>query len=197
MPKARDLTNEKFGLLTVIKRAPSRNGHTYWVCKCDCGNEKEIQTSHLTCGITKSCGCQCVNNLKNVPSNSNRKKNITQEQICPICQQKFINRQNSRKYCYNCIPESVPPDKRQWYKQRAFKSTLVKYKGGKCEICGYNKCEGALEFHHIDPTTKDKTISQWNFNYDLDINIFLKEVDKCQLLCANCHREQHYKQEMA
>ena len=42
MPKAIDITNQKFGKLTAIQRAPSRSGKTYWLCKCECGNEKEV-----------------------------------------------------------------------------------------------------------------------------------------------------------
>jgi len=38
MPKALDLTGQKFGKLTAIERLPSRNGKTYWLCKCECGN---------------------------------------------------------------------------------------------------------------------------------------------------------------
>ena len=57
MPKALDLTNQRFGYLTAISKASSKSGKTYWLCKCDCGNEKEIQTSHLTNGLIKSCGC--------------------------------------------------------------------------------------------------------------------------------------------
>lgn len=57
MPKALDITNQRFGKLVAIQKAPSKSGKTYWLCKCDCGNEKEIQTSHLTDGRTNSCGC--------------------------------------------------------------------------------------------------------------------------------------------
>lgn len=42
MPKALDITNEKFGNLTAIKKVASRNGKTYWLCKCDCGGEIEV-----------------------------------------------------------------------------------------------------------------------------------------------------------
>lgn len=58
MPKALDLTGQKFGLLTAISKASSRNGKTYWLCKCECGNEKEIQTGHLVSGAIQSCGCK-------------------------------------------------------------------------------------------------------------------------------------------
>ena len=57
MPKALDLTNQKFGRLTALHKAASRNGKTYWLCRCKCGIEKEIQTGHLTSGAIRSCGC--------------------------------------------------------------------------------------------------------------------------------------------
>lgn len=57
MPKALDLTNQKFGRLTALKKAPTKNKKTYWLCSCECGNEKIVQTSHLTNGLIKSCGC--------------------------------------------------------------------------------------------------------------------------------------------
>lgn len=58
MPKALNLTNQTFGKLTAIERAPSRGGKTYWVCKCECGTIKEVQTSHLTNKTIQSCGCK-------------------------------------------------------------------------------------------------------------------------------------------
>ena len=73
------------------------------------------------------------------------------------------------------------------------KRLLIEYKGGKCEQCGYNKCDGALQFHHIDPKEKDFTISQVNLNdTNFSIDKIIEEVNKCQLLCANCHAEIHY-----
>ena len=72
------------------------------------------------------------------------------------------------------------------------KEELVKYKGGKCEICGYDKCLGALDFHHLDPRQKDFAISNSNIYKNFDK--LKEEVDKCILVCANCHREIHYKE---
>ena len=60
--------------------------------------------------------------------------------------------------------------------------------GGCCQHCGYDKCSSALEFHHIDPTTKDVNFGnmrRWSFSK------IKKELDNCILLCANCHREEH------
>ena len=57
MPPAKDYTNMVFGQLKCLKRAESRNGKTYWLCEClNCGALKEVQTSHLTSGASKTCG---------------------------------------------------------------------------------------------------------------------------------------------
>lgn len=65
----------------------------------------------------------------------------------------------------------------------------IAYKGGKCQICGYDKCVGALEFHHLDPTQKDFGISAKGYTRSWDKN--KQELNKCILVCANCHREIH------
>lgn len=52
-----DLTGKRFGRLTVLKKAPSKNKKSYWLCRCECGNEKIVEDSHLKSGHTKSCGC--------------------------------------------------------------------------------------------------------------------------------------------
>lgn len=74
-------------------------------------------------------------------------------------------------------------------RMRKYKQELVREVGSKCVRCGYNKCLGALEFHHLDPSEKDpdfKTMRSWSKERKL------VEVKKCELLCANCHREEHY-----
>lgn len=60
-----------------------------------------------------------------------------------------------------------------------------------CSLCGYNKCFAALDFHHIDPATKEYHISKM---FGLAPNKKrIAELDKCLVLCSNCHRELHYK----
>ena len=54
--KVVDITGQKFGKLTAIKKVGIKNNNSVWLCKCDCGCEKEITLSHLRQG-TKSCGC--------------------------------------------------------------------------------------------------------------------------------------------
>lgn len=178
MPKALDLTNQKFGRLTALNREPNQNGKTYWRFKCDCGNEKIIQTCHVTGGKVKSCGC-LFNESQLIEK---------QEKICPICGDKFqivSSLQSRRKYCEKCSPSTNNPTA----KIRAMREALINQRGGKCEICGYSKCIEALEFHHLDPKQKDFSIS--NTGGTPSFEKMKEEVDKCQLLCANCHREEH------
>ena len=68
------------------------------------------------------------------------------------------------------------------------KQMLLDYMGAKCIVCSYNKCNSALDFHHLDPRKKEFSISQI-INKSVDIQ--LKEVRKCVVLCATCHREHH------
>lgn len=73
------------------------------------------------------------------------------------------------------------------------KIKAVEYKGGKCSICGYDKCIGALEFHHLDPNEKDFGIS--SKGYTRAWEKVKEELDKCIIVCANCHREIHSEEE--
>ena len=60
-----DLKDRVFGRLTVVKYEFSKNHKRYWLCKCECGNDKYIHTSVLTSGHTISCGCYKRENIKN------------------------------------------------------------------------------------------------------------------------------------
>jgi len=87
--------------------------------------------------------------------------------------------------CLKCSSEAVQR------RRDKLKELAVEYKGSKCSNCGYDKCHAALEFHHIDPNEKDFGISTEGFTRSFEK---LKvELDKCILLCANCHRELHDK----
>lgn len=181
---SKDITGQRFGSLIALKKVPSKNGKTYWLCQCDCGNQKEIQTTHLLEGSTQSCGCQLHKN--NLPL-------LNQERICEICGKHFfpINNGWSRKFCYECAPkidENMTYAQQISIKRRAIKKALVNYKGGKCEKCGYNKSMRALEFHHLNPQEKDFGISK---NINKSIDKLKQEVDKCILVCSNCHAEIH------
>lgn len=186
MPKALDLTGQIFGNLKAISKAPSRNKKTYWLCECLlCGNKKEIQTTHLTSGASKSCGCQSkLFGQDNIPK------------TCILCGQSFIANVPNRQYCFDCSPIGMSSSDSLRLKKRKVKHILIEYKGGKCQKCGYNRCEGALQFHHRNPSEKEFGLSDINLNNtDYSLQVLLSEADKCDLLCANCHAEEHYKED--
>ena len=95
------------------------------------------------------------------------------------------SRGKAHTYCKVCLNAKTIE------RQRKIKQDAVEYKGGSCERCGYDNYIGALHFHHLDPNIKDvswKTFKLRKFN-----DAFKAELDKCILLCANCHAEMHAK----
>lgn len=72
--------------------------------------------------------------------------------------------------------------------QRRKKIDAITKYGGKCVLCGYNKCPAALDFHHLFDKKFQPSyiILRWAWER------VKEELDKCVLVCANCHREIHY-----
>jgi len=93
--------------------------------------------------------------------------------------------QNDRKAgfheCKNCLKE------RQKRRVEAHKRRAIDFLGGKCVKCGYSECLAALDFHHLDPNTKEFNLNCGRRSWS-DIE---QELKKCVLLCANCHRKEH------
>lgn len=76
-------------------------------------------------------------------------------------------------------------------KTRGLKLFLVMLKGGKCEMCGFDKFLSALEFHHFENNKSfEINVTECRKN---DVDKYIRESNKCQLLCANCHKSQHEK----
>jgi hypothetical protein len=94
---------------------------------------------------------------------------------------------------------------RKWYQQnkakhityvrnrdKKIKDWLKEYKSSlSCENCGENH-PACLDFHHIDPKEKDFALGR--INKFLSIKLLQNEIAKCRVLCANCHRKEHYNQ---
>lgn len=115
---------------------------------------------------------------------------------CPSCKvYREINdfytrrRTNCSGYCKACA------SKKTTERQRKIKKIMVEYKGGRCQSSncstpgGYDRSINGLDFHHVDPTKKEFNLSQVRLTKMNDK--IKKELDKCILLCANCHRERH------
>lgn len=74
-------------------------------------------------------------------------------------------------------------------RRRKLKRMAVELKGGRCQICGYNKCIGAMDFHHVDEEKKSFDLSSRGLTRSWAR--IEEEIKKCVLVCANCHREIH------
>jgi len=100
--------------------------------------------------------------------------------ICKLCNKEFKDYQDKcRSRCGSCNT-----------KIRRYRAKVagVKYLGEKCVNCGWQGNQAAFQFHHLDPKGKDFTIGnaankKWDF--------IKKELDKCILLCSNCHAIEH------
>lgn len=148
-----------------------------------CGKEM------INCRIDKKF---CSRSCSAKASRHRQEHNISaRNKICNKCGKEFevIGLQWSRTFCYECVPKSC---KTSSQRRKLYKKWCIEYKGGKCERCGYNKCSAALDFYHKNPKKKDFIISD---NRDVHSwEELKKEMDKCELLCANCHREEHNKE---
>lgn len=110
--------------------------------------------------------------------------------ICPHCkteknESQYYKRRNDKNlgsYCKDCAILQTSQ------RQRQLKQDAIDYKGGKCLACSYDKYQGALEFHHLDPKEKEFTLAHVRHT---SFNKIKSELDKCILLCSNCHREIH------
>lgn len=103
--------------------------------------------------------------------------------ICKACNEDCI--QDSRHMpvtgiCTKCY---------QNYRKYQMKDIAIAYAGGRCVHCGYNKSVASLCFHHTNPIDKDFNIGQ---KYNLKWERIKDEIDKCILLCHNCHNELHF-----
>lgn len=75
--------------------------------------------------------------------------------------------------------------------RRKLKQTIDKYKKKQgCQICGYNRCASALDFHHMNPSEKSMEIGTMIFR-GFSIERIEKEMKKCRVVCKNCHIEIH------
>lgn len=74
-------------------------------------------------------------------------------------------------------------------RRRMMRQRAIEYLGGRCQICGYCTCMDALDFHHKDREQKEFGLSQKGLTRSWEKT--KSELEKCILVCANCHREIH------
>ncbi len=126
-----------------------------------------------------SCSPFMKHNTKQIHINKSNNESI---RMCFRCKKNYIYKRESgctMKHCQSCTTQ---------VRRKEIKQKMLNYKGRICQKCGYSKCCDALVFHHISPEKKDFAPSSsasksWKKIQD--------ELDKCILLCANCHAEIH------
>jgi transposase len=93
----------------------------------------------------------------------------------------FVREGRGYYRCKSCRVEATSR------RRQAVKKLLVEEAGGKCVLCGYSRCSRALEFHHLDPKTKEFSLA--HNGRTRSIAKLRAKASKCVLLCANCHAE--------
>ncbi len=148
----------------------------------------------------KECG-KC-GEIKPISSFYKHKKHL--RSYCKKCQQDSVkihrskpeNKHKWKAYSKKHMADPVNKKKKQKSAAKRMKSNkllAISYNGGGCFVCGYNKCSEALEFHHVNPSQKQKTASSRGIDRKLSFKKMIPELDKCVLLCCRCHREVHAK----
>jgi len=97
----------------------------------------------------------------------------------------------SNKKCVLCV-NNRDKNKNHIEERNIKIQRIVDYMGGKCVHCGYNKCNRALDCHHLNPNEKEYAISEM---YNRKWSFIEQEIKKCILLCANCHQNIHNEEE--
>lgn len=121
---------------------------------------------------------------KRQPENK-RNEIANRNKDCSICNKPVGRRAN---ICMSCYTNTRRFKIKKW---------MIEYKGGKCIDCGVDNLDiSCYDFHHLDPNEKDFNLSSLN-SARISLEKVKKELDKCDLLCANCHRTKHsnYKNE--
>lgn len=93
----------------------------------------------------------------------------------------FYARPDGGFRCGRCRSEAVSK------RRRLVKKKLVEEAGGRCTLCGFDQHPAALQFHHVDPSTKSFQIAEGGLTRGIERS--RAEAAKCVLLCSNCHAQ--------
>jgi len=131
-------------------------------------------------------------NFKNFKEEPYHKTNVVDgKRHCTRCDQwKFVDefgpkgKKQTHHYCRPCLYAY------QQERGKARKKKVIELMGGKCVRCGYFRNYAALEFHHLDPSKKEINIAGNGIKGSW--KRLMAELQKCILICSNCHREEHH-----
>jgi hypothetical protein len=135
-------------------------------------------------GKVKCADCTAKYAPKDRVRHADRRSLFAEQGLCRGC---GAEPQPDRTYCSVCVAKRSKSGK-AW--RTNAKKKAVDYLGGACQDCGFKTdILTVYDFHHRDPAIKDFTIAKF-INADF-AKVVAPELDKCDLLCANCHRIRH------
>lgn len=122
---------------------------------------------------------------------------LLMKKICVYCNQEFEipSRQGgmNRKVCFECVPDGLEKNDRLKLERSIIRKIVNKEKSQRgCDICGYNKCPTALEWHHTGDNKNFNPGDILRKGTVQSLQDYRKETEQCILVCANCHREIHW-----
>jgi len=150
------------------------------ICKIDKSLVEFSNSKYSKYG--KGHWCKECNKMKQ----KDYKRKLVKNRRCTSCGKKLL--ENELQKCDTCRNKKINL-------RKELKQQMINYLGGKCNRCGFiTEYQGAYSFHHRNPLNKSFEISTLiNSNiYNTDKELILKELDKCELLCENCHRIEHF-----
>lgn len=187
-----DLTGQRFGRLVVIEQYKSLNGHTRWLCQCDCGEKTIVHGNSLKSGNTKSCGCISLENKQSYGTHKMSKTAIfhvwlTMKQRCNNPNSKSFNQYGARGISVCKEWEDDFSSFYEWSIANGYKENLTidridndgNYEPSNCRwvdhfVQANNKRNNV--FYEING--EKKTLAQWCREYGMDYSVVSQRIHK-------------------
>lgn len=198
MRKFKDLTGQKFGRLTVLGRtddyvSPKGDRTIQWLCLCECGNERKVQSSHLKDGHTKSCGCLNKDILSKTASTHGDSETLLYK-VYQNMKQRCVNPNNKRYEFYGGKGISVCKEWnddylkfKEWALENGYRQGLSidridvdkDYEPSNCRWAGHKVQNNNRSInHYVTHNNVTKTLSEWADEYNIDYNVFSWRIRK-------------------
>jgi len=180
--KFKDLTNQKFNRLTVLKLAPKQKHKVAWLCKCDCGKTTIVLATNLTGNRTRSCGCLKMEKLLQRSTTHNQRHTKIYE-VWKTLKQRCLNPNNKFYFRYGGRGITVCEDWKnnftsfyEWSMKNGYKEGLsidrIDNNGNYCpENCRWTdkltQANNTRTNHYITFRNQTKTIAEWSRHFNL------------------------------
>ena len=191
--KFKDLTNQKFNRLTVLKLAPKHKNKIAWLCSCDCGKTIIVLASNLTNNRTRSCGCLKMEKLLQRSTIHNQRHTKIYE-VWKTLKQRCFNPTNISYKNYGGRGITICEDWKnnfssfyEWSMKNGYKEGLsidrIDNNGNYCpENCRWTdrltQANNTRTNHFITFRNQTKTIAEWARHFNLPYSNILAKLQK-------------------